>query len=30
LFRLLNRPPIWLAEPDVQALRESTEEFPWC
>jgi zinc transporter len=27
LFRLLNRPPIWLAEPDVQALRESTEEF---
>ncbi|WP_242673510.1 transporter [Aquitalea sp. USM4] len=27
LFRLLNRPPAWLAEPDVQALRESTEEF---
>ena len=27
LFRLLNRPPAWLAELDVQALRESTEEF---
>lgn len=27
LFRLLNRPPAWLAEHDVQTLRESTEEF---
>ncbi|MFC3532348.1 transporter [Vogesella facilis] len=27
LFRLLNRPPAWLLEEDVQALRESTEEF---
>jgi zinc transporter len=27
LFRLLNRPPAWLDEHDVQDLRESTEEF---
>lgn len=27
LFRLLNRPPTWLHELDVQELRESTEEF---
>lgn len=27
LFRLLNRPPAWLREADLQALRESTEEF---
>ncbi len=27
LFRLLNRPPAWLGETDVQALRESAEEF---
>jgi len=27
LFRLLNRPPAWLRESDLQALRESTEEF---
>ncbi|MFC0711491.1 transporter [Azorhizophilus paspali] len=27
LLRLLNRPPAWLAEADVQSLRESTEEF---
>ncbi|SCK26026.1 transporter [Vogesella sp. LIG4] len=27
LFRLLNRPPGWLQEQDVQDLRESTEEF---
>lgn len=27
LFRLLNRPPDWLQEQDVQDLRESTEEF---
>lgn len=27
LFRLLNRPPAWLREDDLQALRESTEEF---
>jgi zinc transporter len=27
LFRLLNRPPAWLDERDVQDLRESTEEF---
>ena len=27
LFRLLNRPPQWALEQDIQALRESTEEF---
>ena len=27
LLRLLNRPPAWLQEQDVQALRQSTEEF---
>ncbi|GAB3260309.1 transporter [Chitinimonas naiadis] len=27
LFRLLNRPPAWMAERDLQALRQSTEEF---
>lgn len=27
LFRLLNRPPAWLQETDLQDLRESTEEF---
>jgi zinc transporter len=27
LFRLLNRPPEWVAEPDVQELRQATEEF---
>lgn len=27
LFRLLNRPPAWMAENDVLELRQSTEEF---
>jgi zinc transporter len=27
LFRLLNHPPMWMAEADVQELRQSTEEF---
>ncbi len=27
LFRSLNRPPAWLREADLQALREATEEF---
>ncbi len=27
LFRLLSRPPAWLAEPDLQELRQSAEEF---
>ena len=27
LFRLLQGPPAWMAEPDVQELRGSTEEF---
>lgn len=27
LFRLLQKPPVWLAENDVQELRQSTEEF---
>lgn len=27
LFRLLQKPPVWLAETDVQELRQSTEEF---
>jgi len=27
LFRLLNRPPQWMAEVDVRELRQSTEEF---
>lgn len=27
LFRLLNRPPNWVAEVDIQELRQSTEEF---
>lgn len=27
LFRLLNRPPDWIAEPDLQELRQSAEEF---
>lgn len=27
LFRLLNRPPLWMIEDDVQNLRQSTEEF---
>jgi len=27
LFRLLQHPPAWMAEPDAQALRGSTEEF---
>lgn len=27
LFRLLNHPPAWMAEADVQELRQSTEEF---
>ncbi|MEP7155673.1 MAG: transporter [Betaproteobacteria bacterium] len=27
LFRLLNHPPGWMAEADVQELRQSTEEF---
>ena len=27
LFRLLNRPPAWLSEDDVQALRHAAEEF---
>ena len=27
LFRLLNRPPIWMAEDDLQNFRQSTEEF---
>ena len=27
LFRLLNHPPGWMAETDVQELRQSTEEF---
>ncbi len=27
LFRLLQHPPLWMAEPDVQALREASEEF---
>ncbi len=27
LFRLLNRPPEWIAEDDLQELRESAEEF---
>ncbi len=27
LFRLLNRPPVWVLEDDRQALRQATEEF---
>jgi zinc transporter len=27
LFRLLNRPPVWMAEADATDVRESTEEF---
>lgn len=27
LFRLLQRPPAWIAEPDLQDLRQSSEEF---
>ncbi|HWT72048.1 MAG TPA: transporter [Oxalicibacterium sp.] len=27
LFRLLQRPPSWMREPDLQELRQSTEEF---
>jgi zinc transporter len=27
LFRLLQKPPAWMAEPDLQELRQSTEEF---
>lgn len=27
LFRLLHKPPVWVAESDVQELRQSTEEF---
>jgi len=27
LFRLLNRPPAWLQDQDIQDLRSSTEEF---
>jgi len=27
LFRMLNRPPGWMSEQDVQDLRQSTEEF---
>jgi len=27
LFRLLQRPPSWIAEPDLQDLRQSSEEF---
>ncbi len=27
LFRLLNRPPEWIAQEDIDDLRESTEEF---
>jgi zinc transporter len=27
LFRLLNRPPRWMSESDVQELRQATEEF---
>lgn len=27
LFRLLQHPPVWMAELDAQALRESSEEF---
>ena len=27
LFRLLQKPPVWVAESDVQELRQSTEEF---
>jgi zinc transporter len=27
LFRLLGRPPAWMAEQDAQELRQSTEEF---
>jgi len=27
LFRLLNRPPAWMAEADAQELRQSNEEF---
>jgi zinc transporter len=27
LFRLLQRPPSWMSEPDLQELRQSTEEF---
>ncbi len=27
LFRLLQRPPLWIADRDVQELRQSTEEF---
>ncbi|RZI44418.1 magnesium transporter CorA [Herbaspirillum sp. HC18] len=27
LFRLLQRPPAWIAETDLQELRQSTEEF---
>lgn len=27
LFRLLQRPPAWMAEEDLQELRQSTEEF---
>lgn len=27
LFRLLNRPPAWMPDSDVQELRQSTEEF---
>lgn len=27
LFRLLQKPPSWMAEPDVHDLRQSTEEF---
>ncbi|MDY7539821.1 transporter [Undibacterium sp. RTI2.1] len=27
LFRLLKKPPVWVAESDVEELRQSTEEF---
>jgi zinc transporter len=27
LFRLLNRPPLWMEDADVQALRQASEEF---
>ena len=27
LFRLLNRPPVWIDEHDLQELREAAEEF---
>ena len=27
LFRLLNKPPAWIVEGDLQELRQSTEEF---